>query len=251
MSEKATQSNEAPREFELVKDKTEASRLLKEGARTAASVIIWTKEKEQVVHTNLSFFSDDKKLIYTWFPKEGFNPADFRRSVAASPDRECFFSVSLNRAIVFFKSTFHEITSDSLQFELPEKVFKVQRRASLRFPIPSGQILKLEYDDPEHPERRLSKKVLDISASGLSFIIPDEEAGLYKKEQELKNFVFILRTRVIHTDAEIKHVQILPSGGRQKGIRIGVHFEGIRPADSQLIAAYVFEESRKYYSKFI
>jgi hypothetical protein len=39
--------------------------------------------------------------------------------------------------------------------------------------------------------------------------------------------------------------------GRSPGHKVGIQFEGLLPGESQHIASFIFEESRKYYSKYI
>lgn len=212
--------------------------------------MIWTKNQEQVVNSHLSLFSDSTKCFYCWTPK-GFNPGKFMDELAKSGEEECYFSISLLRANIFFKARYLGFDHAGLQFRLPEKVFKVQRRKDLRFPIPDSLSLKVEFQDPLSPDSRLAKKVIDLSASGVSFLIKDDEAALYPVGLTLKDFTITVKNRKITLQGEIRNARPTRQDARAKGVIVGVAFKGIRAGDSQHIAGFVFEESRKYFSRFI
>jgi hypothetical protein len=154
-------------------------------------------------------------------------------------DSECFFSVSLQRANIFFKARFIGCDQAGLQFKLPSKVFKVQRRKDLRFPIPDGLALKVDFADPLSPTVRSQRKVIDISASGLAFVIGEDEMPLFPAGLSLSDFTFTVRGRKISVTAEIRHVRKLADGGRLKGAAVGVLFKDIRAGDNQHIALHL------------
>jgi hypothetical protein len=242
--------SEAPKEFEPVTDLAEALKMVKEGAKTLSSVMIWTKNQEQVINSHMGVYSDAGQCFYCFKPKE-INPAQFMDALAKSGEKECFFSVSLLRANIFFKAQFMGFDAAGLQFKLPTKVYKVQRRKDLRFPVPDGMLIKVDFKDPLDPETVLSKKILDISASGLAFLVLDDEAPVFVPGLTLNELSFTVRNKKITIPAEIRHAKKLGADARSKGFSIGVFFKDIRPGDAQHIAAFVFEESRKYFSRFI
>jgi hypothetical protein len=237
-------------DLKAVEDPKEALGLIKEAAKTFASTMIWTKDQKHVVNTQLNMFSDKKKAISAWIPKD-VDGKKFHRDLEESGDKNCYFSVSLLRANVFFRSEFLGLDSGSFKFGLPEKVFKVQRRNDIRFVIPEGLIIKVSFQDPIFVESKLTKQVLDISASGLAFLITDVEDGLFQQEMILKDLSFTIRGKEIHCDAKIRHTGRLPAGYRQQGYRVGVKFLKLSPAESKLLTAYVFEETRKFFTRIM
>ena len=243
-------SEKAPREFEPVEDIAEALKLVREGAKTLSSAMIWTKDQAQVINSHISVYSDAGHCFYCWTPKD-FDPHQFMDEMAKSGESECYFSISLLRANIFFKTRFVGFDSAGLQFKLPTKVFNVQRRKNLRFPIPDGYTIKADYADPLSPETVLTKKILDMSAGGISFLIQENEVPIYPAELILKDLSFTVRGKKITVSAEVRHAKKLPEGSRFQGFAVGVMFKEIRAADSQHIAGFVFEESRKYFSRFI
>jgi hypothetical protein len=245
-----SEKTEAPRDFEPVENLTEGLGMIREGAKTLASAMIWTKNQEHVINTHVSVFSDAGQCFYCWTPK-GFDSRKFIDELKKLGEKECFFSISLLRANVFFKAQFLGVDHAGLQFKLPGKVFKVQRRKDLRLPIPDSFTIKVDFNDPLTPDTRTTKKVLDISASGLAFVIDADEVPMYPTGLVLKDLTFTVRNKTIKTGAEIRHSRALRPDGRHKGHAVGVLFKDIRPGESQHIAGFVFEESRKYFSRFI
>lgn len=247
MSEKAP---EKPREFQPVEDPAEARKFLREGAKTFASAMIWSKEQKYVLHSHLNVYAESEQILYAWIPKD-IDPAQLMDQLIEVGSKECYFSVSLSRANLFFKATYLDFDEGGFKFRAPTQVFKVQRRKDMRFPIPDGIVLRAEIQDPLFPDQLLSKKIIDISASGLAFNVTEAEASIFPTGLTLKNVTFTIRGRKILVDAEVRHARAQPVDSRISGFKVGILFKHLREADSQWIASYVFEEGRKYFSKFM
>ncbi len=213
--------------------------------------MIWTRNQELVINSHLSMFSEIDQVLYAWIPKD-LEPKKFMDELAKSGSNETYFSMSLSRANLFFKTIFIGTDSGGLRFRSPDKLFKVQRRKDMRYTIPDTHALKLAFQDPIFPETRLTKRVIDISASGLAIVVADEEESFYHPGMILQKLSITLRSRVVEVaSAEIRHMRVLPAGRQIKGVKIGLQFSAIMPGDAQWIASYVFEESRKMFTRFI
>jgi hypothetical protein len=243
-------TSDKPREFLPVKDPVEAIQLLKESARTLASAMIWTKNQSQVISTTITVYDRESEMLYAATPTDT-DVNQFMEGIANLDSSECFFSVSLARANIFFRARYLGHDSAGFRFRKPESVFKVQRRKDMRVLIPFGHVIRLEMQDPTFPEQRLIKKIYDISASGLAFIANDSEEALFHVGLIIKALTFSIGTRKISLDAEVRHVRVLPPDSGTPGTKVGVLFKNIKPADNQWIAAYVFEESRKFITKYV
>lgn len=234
--------NQQPREFQPVENVTERAELIREGARTLASAMIWTKDQSQVIQTHLVITRDERSEFVAWLPKE-FDIKDLRT--------DCFFSVSLARANIFFKAPFVGTDETGLVFRYPQEIFRVQRRSDLRFVIPEGHVLRASFEDPLFPEKEMTRKVIDISAGGMGLLLEEGDSSVLLPELEVKKLRFALKSKPIQCDAEIRYVRPLPPTEREVGMKAGIKFTGLKPADAAYIASYVFEESRKYYLKFL
>jgi hypothetical protein len=246
----AEKKSERPREFLPVEDPAEARKLLKEGSRTLASVMIWSKEQKHVINTQLSVIHEQDRILYASIPAET-DPDAFLDQLDALGSRDCFFSVSLTRANVFFKARCMGYDDGGFRFELPTALYKVQRRKDMRLLVPFGRVIRVELQDPTFPDQKLSKKIFDISAGGLSFIVTDSEQPLFHSGSILKNMFFSIGSRKITVDGEVRHVRAQPVDSANPGFKVGVLFTRISQGDAQWIAAFVFEESRKILANFM
>ncbi len=212
--------------------------------------MVWTKEQKHVINTQLSVLHEEEKILYVSIPAETA-PKEFLAQLEALGSHDCFFSVSLTRANIFFKAKCIDYDDGGFRFEMPVAIFKVQRRKDMRLLIPFGRTIRVELQDPTFPEQKLSKKIFDISSGGLSFIASDSEAPLFPSGALLKGMFFSIGSRKINVDGEVRHLRAQAADSANPGHKVGVLFTRISPGDAQWIAAFVFEESRKILSNFM
>lgn len=239
-----------PREFNPVDDPAEARKLIKEGSRRLAPAMIWAKEQKHVINTMLSVYHEQERVLYASIPSD-IDPDGFRQELEKLGSLDCFFSVLLSRANIFFKAKLLGHDAGGFRFAAPEAIFKVQRRKDLRLFVPFGRVMRIEMSDPTYPDQKLSKKVFDISAGGLSFVVSEAETPLFPAGALIKSMFFSIGSRRIICDGEVRHIRQQPSDSAQPGYKVGVLFSRIGQGDQGWIAAYVFEESRKIISKFM
>ncbi len=237
MSEKSDLS----RAFEPVEDPKDAELLLREAAKAMSPVIIWTHDQAQMINTHVTMIGWHDKTIYTWIPPD-FDPKAFKTKLEDAGTKECFFSISLARANIFFKTLYRYHDRGGLQFHLPVQIYKVQRRKDMRFPIQPPYKIIVSFDDPTFPDRRMSRTIFDVSASGMSILLEEDDAPLFPMGAVINNLSFTLRDRILRANGEVRH---------RKDTKVGILFKGMAAVDSQYIAAFVFEESRKYFSRFM
>ncbi len=230
--------------FEPIIDTKEINRLLAEGVKTLAPTILWTLNQEQTVQTYLNLFNPDEGFFRVWKPAD-LDPKNFENV------KECFFNLSLVRANLFFKSTLTSFVPEGIHFVKPEKIFKVQRRSYFRLPISDRISLKIKFEDPIFPESHMSKDVLDMSAGGLSFLVSDQEEALFEPGLILKKLEFDLNEKKIKCEGEVRYFKVFPINSRTPGVKIGIKFHHMKPEDSQIIATFVFKESRKFFSRLL
>ena len=230
------------KKFQAVDDPVEAKTFLKDAAKAVAPLMIWTKDQTHILNTHFLVLSEEEKIFYSAIPSD-FDARKFADDLIQKKSADCFFSMSLPTASLFFTAKFLGTSSGGLKFQIPAKIFKVQRRANFRLPIPNGYVVKAEFKDPLFPERSFSKKAIDISVGGLSLAITEAEAEQFTLGQEIPNVEIFLKTRKFKCTAVVRYTAALPGGG---GGKLGLQFLQINPADAQHIASYVMEESRKF-----
>ena len=142
-----------------------------------------------------------------------------------------------------------------MKFFSPLEIFKVQRRKDFRAPIPDGYVMYVTFTDPLIPNKEVKAKVFDISAGGLSLVIPHEEEAGFEPKKILKNMKLTLKNHDIECEGEIRYTQDLATRTHVtkmiEGIKVGIKFNKIKEADTQKIASYVLEESRKYFTRYV
>jgi len=242
--------SETIRDFLPISDPVEAEKYLSESARTLSSCMFWTKDQEHVINSHICSYRMENKFFHAWTPKE-FDPNEFMDSLTKQGLTGCFFSVSLTRANIFFKADYLGHDAIGLKFRFPLKIFKVQRRKDMRFTIPDGYVLKTEFQDPLNHLNNIVKKIVDVSAGGVSFMISDLEEPIFKPGLILRGLTMIVAGRKITCDAEVRHTRVPSGSSYVSGFKTGLKFTNIKAADAQHLAAYVFEESRRFLTRFL
>jgi len=237
-------------DFVPVQDPRERLQLVKQGAKNAASATVWTPNQERLFKTHLSGMTDEDQGFYIWIPGE-FKPEELRNEIVSKNLFQWFFNISLSNSNIFFKSRFQLMDSAGMKFLTPTEIYKVQRRKDFRFTIPDGLTLKVEFSDPLNPTKLINRKVVDISASGLSFQTPSEEKALFKKGAALTGIRFRLGSDDLFCGGEVMHTREFEPGYRRQGLKVGILFTEILPRDSEKIASFVLRETRKYVSKIL
>ena len=233
--------------FQPVKTPEETQLLLEDALKSAANLTLWTKDQKITLRTRLSVISPEEEIITVLCPED----QDPKRvsAILNTSGPLSYFTIGLDRASIFFNTNFAHFENDSLYFNYPEKVFKVQRRKDMRFPLPENMSSSVQYRNPLIPHQILKHPVVDISAGGLSLAIPLTDVGVFKAGGKLEQLTFVVNSRKILCSAIIRHVGDQKKGARYPGKKIGIEFQGIRPADADAIHSFVFEESRKYFTK--
>lgn len=235
-------------DFKPIKNPDEAKAIFREAKTNLSSTLVWTKNRTLEFHGHVFEILEFDGVLTIWHPKE-VDPMAFEEALIRSSSREACFSVSLSGAHIFFKAYYLGFDSQGLRFQLPKEIFKIQRRTNFRMPIPDGQTIKVRYRYPLDPTKPIERKALNISAGGLAFDIESGDRILYSEGQQLIDFKFRIGHHEIATEAEVRHIRQSKDRTGKGYFVIGVQFKTLPARYSDAIAAYVFEESRKYYMK--
>ncbi len=251
MSDPAS-GTEKPREFQPINDPKAILGYLKEGVEILASTAIWTKNQEHLIQSYIRHLDPENRLIHTIIPG-GFDLNPLNSILTQTPPVDFFFSLSLLSSNIFFKTVFKGSDKTDLKFELPKQIFKVQRREFVRSPIPGGVTLQIKFQNPNASQKQIIKKVHDLSGGGFSFMVTNEDVALYKPGHILKNIELTLNHMHIKAEAEIRYIgkPSLASDTAPPEMKVGLKFTQLSNNDREGIIFHVFEESRKYYSKFL
>lgn len=235
--------SEPRREFVPVKDPKEAAKLLNEGAKMHASAILWTSDQTHHIQTQIISADVTKGVFTAWLPDET-DIQDLNDFLSEEKPGACYVSLSLAGANVFFKALVISVEPGVLKARWPEHVFKVQRRADFRFTVPSGQVLKLKFKDPTDPANELERRIVDLSAGGLSYRTEPEDEGKFFRKQPLTGLEFVVGEIQIKVDAVVSNVVDGPAA------RVGVSFKDLTLGTQSQLSSYLFSETRKIFSRY-
>ncbi len=242
---------QVPRDFEPVESEQEALKLLWEAGRIHASAFLWTKEPQKLTleSTILAALHDHKILVVDFISDE--TTRQWVDAFAEMSAPEALFSISLSGANIFFSARFKAHDAAGFQFIYPERIFKVQRRKDMRISIPDGYVMKVEIPNPNRPKEMLAKKLVDLSAGGLAFAADEGEQQLFPMGGTITGLSITIKGKKLVMNGEIRHNRSFSKDTRAPGYKVGVQFKDMKAGDTQWLAAYVFEESRKIYARFL
>ncbi|MBI2605169.1 MAG: PilZ domain-containing protein [Deltaproteobacteria bacterium] len=249
MKSKEKSEKEKKAEFEPVADSTDIRRMLDEALKTMAPASVWTKNQEQFFTTAIHALdlNTESKSIYV---PEGVDPGEFENSLVKNETVECFFNVQLVRSSFFFKADYLGTKNGFFRFRIPEKLFKLQRRGDFRLNVPLLANLRARVPAVGEEKQYALRLIRTISASGLSFLAPTEEKHLYETGTVIEGLAFDVCGKEIVVDAEVRHAKkVTDPLSHVSQLHVGVKFKSLHAKDAHVLAAYVFEESRKMYSR--
>lgn len=239
-----------PKEFIPIDKPEEAEQLLQEATRGFVSAIIWSKNQKFMFRSNFKKYDKNEGCLVVATPAN-FDHKLLEMELGESKSEECYFSVSLSWANIFFKSKYIAKWTEGIRFEIPTQLYKVQRRKDLRLRALEGLNMTAELDDPAGSGVKSVRKLFDLSASGLSLLAASKESVVFGHGLTLTNISFLVGDKkVMIPRSEVRHCKEIELEGK-KFLKVGVLFREIREADSSRIASYVFEETRKFFLKFV
>lgn len=243
----SAEEEKAKQDFELVPKETEKFVFLAECAKLLTTGTLWTKDQEILVQSHCSHMSPVNRTLSVWIPKQ-LDIQKLKEILKTQPD--FFFNLSHPSASLFFKTKLRTLDSSNLVFEVPEKLYRVQRRHSFRLTMRGTYTLTVDFEDPLLPNHKLTKRVLDLSDMGMAFLINTPDEPLFKKGMILKRFSFVLSKQTIQVEGEVRYTRPLGKEARDLS-KVGIKFTSVSQEDAWLIASYVLAENRKFVSSTI
>ncbi|MBI2711672.1 MAG: PilZ domain-containing protein [Bdellovibrio sp.] len=241
-----TDSKDKP-DFEAVPREAEKFIFLAECAKLQTSGTLWTKEQDVVGQTRALQMAAAQRILILSTPPQ----VDLDKLKAAVQNNTDFFvNLAHPTANLFFRSPMRAADSRQLIFSVPEKLFRVQRRQSFRLAMKGNYSLTVDFQSPTDTAQKTTKRVLDLSDTGMAFLISNSEEAIFQKGLILKNFHFILNKQNLTMEAEVRYSK--PMGREAKDFsKVGVKFVSISQEDAWFVASYVLAENRRLVSNSI
>ncbi|MGE4233653.1 MAG: PilZ domain-containing protein [Bacteriovoracia bacterium] len=158
-------------------------------------------------------------------------------------------SIELGRTNLLFQTSFREIVGQRIFFLIPEKVFKIQRRKSFRVRVLDenweAEIFFLEKDQTKSKGRppKIKTQVFDISAEGISLILPEKYADFFTISTQLSNIVFKIEKKEFRLMGKVNQVKVQKIK-EASFLRLGIQFDRMSKADEHALSRAVFNVNR-------
>ena len=245
MSEEKKQSSKS--EFELIPREAEKFIFLAECAKLQSQGNLWTKNQEIVAPTHAIQLSPVARTL-TLAAAPQIPDSKWQEALASKA--ELFVNLTHASANLFFKSALTAAAGNTLLMPVPEKLYRVQRRHSFRLQMKGSYSLMVDFQHPTQPEDHLSKRVLDLSDTGMAFLISAQEEPLFRAGTILTAFHFVLNKQSVIMEAEVRYAKPFSKEAKEY-FKVGVKFKNASQEDSWFIASYVLAESRRMMSNSI
>lgn len=225
--------------FHPVEDVKDKSTLIEQVIASKAKAEIWSKDRKHRIAGHMTSFSMNNNVLTTTVPSPEVQ--GFIDNLKSLNDVTCLFSVNLQQVQLFFVSSLTKFNSSAFQFEIPDKLFEVQRRYSLRYIFSPDNKVFVQFDHPNESADKLLCLVTDLSSGGLGFWAELTDKSLFAPGLELKDVSFTLGNRQISGQASIRHCSRLEINGRT-GFKVGISFTKMKPRDVSFLGLFVYEQ---------
>ncbi len=230
--------------YQEIKSSLEIEKYIQQSIKTLAPIYLWTSDNKKPIR--VSFFNKGTKtdILHVFVPNQ-INLNEFENRM------DCYFNVSLAHANLYFKSPCIKVTEEGLEFKLPKKTLKLQRRKNFRLPIPDDMDLIIQFQDPTSPTVFIHRNMIDLSEKGMSFLIHPTEKEKFYQNLKLKKIHFLLNKHPIHCSGTVMHIKSLATAERFSGVKIGIKFDPINNADQNKIAFFISEMTKNYFAELL
>ena len=154
---------------------------------------------------------------------------------------ECMLVIYLKGLLLLgVRGTQVKLDQFKLSLEPPFRFFKIQRRKESRLEIPSGYDFFLTIDAIEGARRKVQKRLLDISSSGLGFqVVSPREAALFRVGSKIRAASLEIQNRRFCVDLEVKNLIPIPLDRKWSGTKVGCSIVQVITGDPEFLASYV------------
>jgi c-di-GMP-binding flagellar brake protein YcgR len=173
---------------------------------------------------------------------------EFEGALVREAQEEIHFSLHLPTDIIFFKGELRRGESGTFTARVKEPIYKVQRRRSLRLPIPAVAAVAVKFRLASDAAKSYQAQLLNLSEGGLSIMSGVD--GLFKllqKDVKLAQIEFAIGGMEIAAAGIVRHSMEISTGSTVKDrFRFGIEFTALDPKLRDRLARYVLEESAKF-----
>lgn len=238
----------APDRKRIISDPVEIRHQMTAAAGACSACVIWVKDFGTVVRTRISDRTDKSgKLIVDW-PKESIKE-EVLEILGKDPSNSVFVTIfSKGASVVGVKTRLLGSDKNGIEFEVPNRIVKIERRTERRFTVPHGYRIEVSVPKPgSRTGERLSLPIFDLSTKSFSFLVTPFQREFFENNPDLKECVIRIRGRD-HT-ARIIKVRNVTAANPPRGdyqFKVGVTFEAMDDDEFELLQNYIIEHLIQY-----
>jgi hypothetical protein len=236
--------------FFLIEDEATRLRLVRESAKNHAPATLWTTGKAVVLRTSICQFNIANGTFHAELPT-GF-PLEKVLSIVSARSG-IFFNVELPETRLFFQAAFHhyEQGRSVLEFKLPTEAYKVQQRRHPRINTRNSRTIRAFHEDPLQAGRSIQRRVLDLSAGGLSVRLFFGEERHYRVGQKFESLQLHLGRKIISCWAQVRNIRVATLENDKTELVMGLEFLNLDDSGRKSISNLVDQEMIKQFGKLV
>jgi len=217
--------------------------MLQSAIPTKARLQVWTSGQKFQFVSRVTKVLESHGLHFISVSKEE-GGVKFEKDVTSAGITDFLFTLNLPTEVLFFKGEMRKGETANMNFKV-EKVFKVQRRTSLRLPLSASQttVCTMHLID----DAVVFGAPINISDGGMGvYLDAESDFTLLSSVKKIKRLEVVVNGIIIHTEAEVRHSQVLQQTLNKVTYKIGIQFLKLDPKIQDRLRNYIFEESSKF-----
>lgn len=227
-----------------VRDLVDSKYLVEHSCEIFAEIVIQMNGQNQKFSARL-LDSYDYPNSFTASLPESVTPAEFNDHLKRAKTSEALVLVFLQgRFLLGLVCEIEKISAKGIVFKWPKRVLKIQRRREPRFSIPVGYDYRIETDATSGKKAREKNKILDLSASGVAFLVTSK-AGVenYPVGKRFNHVWLAFRGKKMMVDLVVRNHTKIKSHvhGEQTGYKVGAEFVKITSDNQNELREFVFD----------
>jgi len=222
----------------------EMRRHLSSASESSCFTVLWTKDQALVLRSVFNGSYTPARGFGISLPDDVEDTESFVASLQEKIGETWFFNIFVpNQVVLSMSCPLTSVTEKGLTFESPKELFQLQRRVHARFEVPSGYDLKLGVPNPVPPKEKIFRELVDISAGGLSFLVPESHIEGWIEGTVLEHVTLSIQNQKLIFSIEIRHARRKIRKKNLDWIKVGTSFRRIRREDQEFIERYIMENT--------
>ena len=228
-------------EHYLVRTRTEIASILRNIAERQVSIRMQFSHQPEPVYTRLlSIKPEYEELVFDAAGLRDIESLDGAQSLTAE--------ARYNSIRYLFSSTHAEAAvyrgQPAFRARLPKAVARIQRRGSVRFPVPALNPPLVVLPMPNDSKRELHLRVMDISLAGAALVAENPDVPLARGMTLGRCRIHLPGCGAIETDLELSYISEME--GEKHWRRVGCRYSGLTLLALEHVRRYILSLEREH-----